>query len=108
VDANVWLSNHLFDRLLANADWRARFAARWKQLRQREFAVKTIQAMIDVNARTLGNAVQRNEKRWPSRNGPYPDKLSFAEDIAQMKSWIEARVNWLDSEIQRRTSAPQK
>ena len=55
--------------------------------------------MIDANARTLGDAARRNARRWPTE-GNYPDKLSFAEDIAQMKSWIAARLKWLDKEIE--------
>src|SRR5262249_34948974 len=98
----AWLSNHLFDRLLANPAYRDRFVARWKQLRQREFSAKTIQSMIDANARTLGRAAQRNATRWPTTAGPYPDTLSLEEDLAQMKSWTEARVKWLDQEIQRK------
>ncbi|MEY2409125.1 MAG: spore coat protein [Verrucomicrobiota bacterium] len=108
VEPTVWLSNHLFDRLLGDAAWRDRLAARWKQLRESQFSVKTIQARIDSNAGVLAEAIQRNETRWPARNGPYPDKLSFTEDVAQMKSWIQARVQWLDAEIQRRTGAPAK
>jgi hypothetical protein len=99
VAPSAWLSNHLFDRLLANPTYRERFAARWKQLRQREFALKAIQTMLDANARTLGRAADRNAARWLAAGGPYPDTLSFAEDIEQMKSWTEARLKWLDQEI---------
>jgi hypothetical protein len=91
---------------MSSPAWRARLAARWKQLREREFSVKTVQDMIDANARTLGDAADRNAARWPLRNGPYPDKVSFADDVAQMKSWIAARVLWLDDEIQRRSAQP--
>ena len=100
VAPSAWLSNHLFDRLMANPAYRDRFAARWKQLRQHEFSVKTIHSLIDENARTLGAGAQRNAARWPVAGGPYPDALSFADDIAQMKSWTEARLKWLDQEIQ--------
>ena len=99
VAATEWLSNHLFNRLLANTEYRARFVARWKQLRDHEFSAKTIQSMIDANARTLGDAARRNATRWPTATGYYPDQLTFAEDLAQMKSWIEARIKWLDRQI---------
>jgi hypothetical protein len=32
----------------------------------------------------------------------YPDRLTFPEDIAEMKAWVEARVQWLDQELGRR------
>jgi len=106
VETTVWLSNHLLERLLGNSEYRQQFAARWKQLRDREFSVKQIQRMIDDNARTLGDGARRNEARWDTLNGQYPDQLSFQQDIAEMKEWVAARVRWLDREIARRTSGP--
>jgi hypothetical protein len=103
VEPNAWLSNHLLDRLLGEATYRQKFVARWKQLRVREFSVAKIHGMIDENARTLGEATKRNETRWRTLTGPYPDRLGFEEDLAQMKEWISARVKWLDQEIERRT-----
>jgi hypothetical protein len=102
VDATAWLSNHLFDRLHGSADFRKKFAGRWKQLREREFSVATIHRLIDDNARTLGDAAQRNATRWRTLDGPYPDRLTFEDDLAQMKAWAVARVKWLDAEIDRR------
>src|SRR5207247_988914 len=80
----------------------------WSQLREQEFSVKTIQSMIDANARTLGDAARRNARRWPTTSGMYPDHLAFAEDLAQMKSWVEARVQWLDRQIPRRSGLTEK
>ena len=104
VEPTAWLSNHLFERLLGDAAYRKKFAARWKQLRTREFSVPTVHNMIDENARTLGAATKRNETRWRTLTGPYPDRLGFEEDVAQMKEWVAARVKWLDQEIERRTA----
>ena len=58
--------------------------------------------MIDDNVRDLGDAARRNAVRWLTLDGPYPDRLTFEEDIAQMKEWVAARVKWLDAEIDRR------
>ena len=98
---DAWLSNHLFDRLHKDQAYRARFKARWNQLRRRQLSVETIRGMIDANVRTLGDAARRNAQRWPTTEGPYPDQVSFEEDIANMKSWIGARLQWLDQEINR-------
>jgi hypothetical protein len=102
VGTTEWLSNHLFDRLLNDPTYARRFAARWKQLREREFAVPTICRMIDQNAQELGAAVERNEARWRSDNQFYPDPLTFREDVAQMKRWVALRAKWLDQEIEQR------
>jgi spore coat protein H len=110
VGTSEWLSNHLFDRLLSDPAYRKKFAARWKQLRAREFSVESIHRMIDENARTLGDAAKRNVLRWRTLEGPYPDRLTFEQDLSQMKDWVSARVKWLDEEIERRThsGAPRK
>lgn len=59
--------------------------------------------MIDDNAATLGDAVHRNAARWKSQSHAYPNRLTFAEDLREMKAWIHARSEWLNSEIARRT-----
>jgi spore coat protein H len=98
VEPTAWLSNRLFDRLLGASDYRGRFAERWKQLRASQFSVKSIHAMIDANVRTLGEAARRNAAKWPTTEG-YPDKLTFDQDITEMKAWVIARTQWLDQEI---------
>ncbi|MSU62560.1 MAG: hypothetical protein EXS31_09210 [Pedosphaera sp.] len=103
VGTRAWLSNHLFDRLLGDADYRKKFSARWQQLREKQFSVENIHRMIDGNTHTVGDAAKRNELRWRTLDGPYPDRLSFEQDIAQMKDWVSTRVKWLDDEIERRT-----
>jgi hypothetical protein len=104
VEPTAWLSNHLFDRLLSDAAYRKKFATRWKQLREKEFSVQNIQRIIDENVRALGDAAKRNTIRWRTLNGPYPDRLAFEEDVAQMKEWMAARLQWLDEEIERRSA----
>lgn len=106
VPASVWLSNRLFERLLANAAYREKFGRRWNDLRKDRFSPATVQGMIDANARTLGVAAQRNAVRWPGRTGPYPDRLTFEQDLQEMKSWIAERVKWLDEEIARQARQP--
>ena len=105
VEPTVWLSNHLFDRLLGDVAYRAKFAARWKQLREKEFSGQKLQRMIEDNVRALGEASKRNTLRWRTLDGPYPDRLMFEEDIAQMQEWTAARLKWLDDEIGRRASS---
>ena len=102
VDPANWLSHHLFDRLLTNAEYRKRFVTRWNELRVGPFDAKQIRKMIDDNARTIGPAAQRNFVRWPVAQGYYPDQTDFEQDVAQMKVWVDARLAWLDQEIRTR------
>lgn len=96
--STVWLSHFLFERLLRDKAYREHFVARWNYLKEHEFSAKTIQGLIDRNARTLGEAARRNALKWPTNWG-YPDRLSFEEDIAEMKDWIVERIKWLDDHI---------
>ncbi len=102
VGPTAWISSHLFDRLLGDAAYRGRFGGRWRQLRERQFSVGNLHRMIDENVRTLGVAASRNEVRWKDESGRYPDRLSFDEDVMQMKEWVVERTRWLDAEITRR------
>ncbi|HMJ66232.1 MAG TPA: CotH kinase family protein [Candidatus Binatia bacterium] len=99
VAPTAWLSNHLFDRLLGNPAYRDRFVARWKELRDKQFSVKTVRQMIDDNAKTLGDAALRNAQRWRAQAASLADRLSFEEDIKEMKDWIADRIQWLDGAI---------
>ncbi len=103
VEPREWLSNHLFDRLLSNRTYQQKYAARWKELRKKQFSVENISRMIDENAQTLGAAATRNERRWKGSIDPNSGELTFAEDLKQMKAWVAARTKWLDAEIGRRT-----
>ena len=96
----------MFNRLLRHDAYRQKFAARWQNLRNRPFSVTNIKRLMDENARTLGAAVRRNEARWKTLTGPYPDRLSFEDDLKEMKEWTAARLEWLDQEIARRCGVP--
>ena len=98
-----WLSSHLFDRLLSNRAYRQQFAARWWQLRAREFSVANLGRLIDENARTLGEAVRRNASRWETQDG---GRRRFNEELRQMKEWVAARTQWLDAQIAQRYGVP--
>ena len=60
---------------------------------------------MDENARTVGEPMTPNVRRWerPSDSGP-SGGLTFIEDVKQMKEWVIARTEWLDSEIGKRNS----
>ena len=80
------------------------YAARWKALRKQQFSVDNIARLIDDNAKTLGPAATRNERRWKHIDPRDPNQLTFTEDLKQMKKWVAARTKWLDTELARRTS----
>ncbi len=99
----LWLSNHLFDRLLESPDYRRRFASRWERLRDRQFSIRSIHEMIDANAKVIAEASGRNASRWATASGRYPNQMTFEQDVAHMKSWIASHVEWLNRAILERT-----
>lgn len=105
VGTTAWLSNHLLDRLLEDPEYRRAYAARWSELRQKQFSEAVLYELIDANVRALGTAVRRNDARWAESMGGTGDGALFAKDIAEMKRWVTARLKWLDTEIESRTAA---
>jgi hypothetical protein len=103
VEPTFWISNHLFDRLLSHATFRQKYSDRWQALRRREFSVETVHRLIDENARALATSARRNESRWTPIRGVESGALAFTDDVAQMKDWVVARIQWLDAEIKRQT-----
>lgn len=103
VEPTLWLSNHLFDRLLSHDVFRQRYSDRWRALRRNEFSVEAVHRWIDDNARTLATSARRNENRWTPIRGVESGSLAFTEDVNQMKEWVIARTRWLDAEMERQT-----
>lgn len=101
-----WLSNHLFNRLLKNDAYKQKYMARWRELRRGAFAVTHIARMMDENVATLGAAAKRNEQRWDTLNGPYPDQLTLEDDVKEMKAWLVLRHRWMDQQLARLTGLP--
>jgi len=103
VGAGEWLSNRLFDRLLDDPEIRARYAARWRDLRARLLTEENIVRMMDANAQEIGDAALRNEKRWKTLDYANPRERTFANDLGQMRRWVPQRLAWLDTELAKRT-----
>jgi hypothetical protein len=100
VGTNEWQTSFIFERLHKSADYRKKFAARWKELRAKQFSIAAIHKMIDDNSRALGDAAERNQTRWHMKD--FSDRITYQQDCAEMKAWVASRVAWLDAEIARR------
>jgi len=104
VDAKNWLSNRLFDRLLGNVEYKAKYAQRWKALRASLLTAENLGRLMDENVAALGPAALRNEKRWKNLNYANPRELTNTYDVVQMKRWVPLRLEWLDAELTRLTA----
>ena len=92
-----WMANHLLNRLHSDKTYRRNFQLRWKSVYQKQFSARNIHRQIDKSVQTLGDAVVRNFERWPTHQHHHP--LSFTDEVAYIKSWVEKRLRWLDQEI---------
>ena len=83
--------------LLDQPDFLSLTLARWKQKRA---GLETfVNAAIDIFARRLATAQQRNFDRWPIFDVPLTNYYVFAnhaEEVAFVKRFLNERMGWLD------------
>jgi hypothetical protein len=77
---------------------------RYQNFRTNVLNVGTINSFIDSMAVYLDEAQQRNFARWPIMGtviypNPSPPPSDYAGEIGSLKYWVQARMNWLDSQL---------
>ncbi|MFT4547374.1 MAG: hypothetical protein ACI9MB_001320, partial [Verrucomicrobiales bacterium] len=92
------------DPALANyPEIRQRHTDRWFELREREFSIPNLHAIIDTMADEIREAQVRNFERWtqyPPNGGDFsePELTGWEAEISHMKGWLETRVGWMDEQ----------
>jgi hypothetical protein len=91
-------------RLLEDTTFWTQYFTRWYEIRSTKLTVSAIAAKTDELAALLAEAQERNFEKWPILGtyvypDPPPYPPTYEEEIAQLKSWIEARILWLDASI---------
>jgi hypothetical protein len=92
-----------------NSNFSKHFRTRWNTLRQPGgfLSNSSMNARIDALAEGLGNAAIRNFAKWnilntsPIPSGPAfksPKTSTWPEQIPLMKSWLNSRAAWLDTQ----------
>ncbi len=76
---------------------------RYKLLRESTLSTNNINTLIDQYVFKLGTSVNKNFTKWPIL-GEYiwPNKQVFdtyQEEIIYLKTWIDNRLTWMDSEL---------
>ena len=88
--------------LLADPDFRATLAARWRTLRTGGL-IESLQRTIDRHARTLRPPALRNFARWQTLDAPVfrnqPVHGSHSAAVAALKDWLARRAAWLDEAL---------
>ena len=103
--AGSWLS-----RLFHDPDFRSRFEARYRELREGRRAPLSDEAMVgflEAEADRLRDAAARNFERWPILGevvlgNPDPPPDSYDGEVEALEGWLRARAAWMDEELSRR------
>jgi hypothetical protein len=77
---------------------------RWKQLRQTVFSASNINGLIDSVAILTAEARGRHFQQWPVLGqyvwpNPSPIATTYEGEIQTLKTWLTARIDWLDKNI---------
>jgi len=96
-------SHPWWPRLFQDPAFQLRYADRWFAFRRGVFATERLLSTIDDCAMLLADAQQRNFERWPTLGAyVWPNWFiaeTYEEEIDWMKSWLTARVAWMDQAI---------
>jgi len=98
------ITNTWFEQLMSDPGFSGSVRARWQELRQGLLASGALDARIDSLAAPLVNAAQRNFMRWPNLTTSQismfqsPTDDTWEGQLEAMRSWMHARVAWIDSQ----------
>lgn len=90
-----------YKRFFANAELSAMVKKRWNELRADK--LKDFAVFIDETAAILDKSQKKNFVRWDILNQyvwPNPQIAgSYNGEVAYLKSWLNTRANWIDSQF---------
>ena len=93
-----------WERLMSDTQFLAALHCRWKALRQTTLSPTRLFRMIDSVAGVVDEAQKRHFMRWPVLGrGIWPNSdpipKSYAGEIIQLKTWLNARLAWIDRSL---------
>jgi CotH kinase protein/Secretion system C-terminal sorting domain len=94
-----WWNNFMNDTA-----FKSDLRCRWKQLRTTSLSEAHFNTLIDSVFNLVNEARQRHFQRWPILGQyvwPNPDPIptTYEGEISSLKSWISARLQWIDENI---------
>ena len=106
-------SNPFFwGKLYSESDFHSKLQIKWRELRESVFSTDKVMAFIDSCANYLNEAQQRNFEKWPvlgvfiwRETTGYKDRNTYQKEIDYMKSFLSARLNWMDNQLQNTSTA---
>jgi hypothetical protein len=95
-----WCRSFWMKRLLEDNAFRNKLATRWTNIRKGTFSEPSLLAFIDSTVSKIAEARVRNFIRWPIIGVlVWPNHYvgsTYESEVANLKSWIRARLNWMD------------
>ena len=94
-----------WDRLLQDKNFTQKLAKRWKELRKDILATSKLLDEIDRTAKFLSEAQKRNFQKWRVLGrrvfgNPTWGLPTYQQEVKQMKTWLQARLKWIDTHIE--------
>ncbi len=92
-------------RLLTDKNFKQKLVRKWKTLRKNELSTSKILGEIDETAEFLSEAQKRNFQKWRVLGrslfgNPGPGRLTYENEVMDMKSWLRTRLRWMDKHIE--------
>lgn len=77
---------------------------RWKELRKTVISEQRMNSLIDSIYTLTAEARQRHFQKWPILGtyvwpNPQPIPTSYDSEIQTLKTWLTARLNWIDENL---------
>jgi len=89
-----------WEKLVQDYKFESELVNRWQELRQDVLSTDNIFSIIDSLVAEIDEARERNFLRWPEA----ADEHTYEFEILQLKSWIIARTQWIDENLDLLTS----
>ncbi len=92
-----------WEKLWSDQNFKDQLSDRYTELRNSTLSEFNINSIIDSLKNELGSSVERNFYRWPILgNYVWPNYIvfeTFDQEVEYLKSWINDRLNWMDSQV---------
>lgn len=99
-----WQPNFWWRRLLEDPTYTAQLKCRWTELRSTTLSIPVLYNYVDSIAAYLNESQSRHFTAWPILGAytwpnPSPIPADYPGEIAALKSWINARITWMDANL---------
>lgn len=101
---DVWQVPFWWDQLMADTSFKSNLRCRWKELRNTTLSLNHLNHIIDSVVSLTAEARQRHFQQWPTLGqyvwpNPQPIAGTYQGEIQTLKTWLAARLDWLDKNI---------